>query len=251
MRLNRYLAESGLFSRREADRQIEYGKVTVNGVVASLGTQVSAEDVVMFEGREVRPVAIKKTIVFNKPRGVEVTLNRQVKDNIADYLNLEERLFPVGRLDKDSEGLILLTNDGEMANEVLRAANAHEKEYIVTVDKPVTEGFLSQMRQGVPILEQVTAPCIAEALDKWRFRIILSQGLNRQIRRMCEALGYKVVRLIRVRVMHLTLEGLTSGQYRMLTSEELKILLEQTQAARTGRGLEILNQSKELQDEDD
>lgn len=225
MRLNRYLAEAGLFSRREADRMITEGHVAINGVIASLGTQVEDGDIVTYKGQAVRPVDEKFYIMVHKPKGIEVTMNRSTEDNIADFLNLDQRLFPVGRLDKDSEGLLLLTNDGDTANAILKAANGHEKEYLVTVDKTISDAFVETMKKGVEILDRVTAPCDVLKIEKNVLKIILKQGLNRQIRRMCEALGYKVTRLIRVRVMHLELSGLEVGKWRDLTVEEREQLI--------------------------
>ena len=226
MRLNRYLAEAGLFSRREADRMIEEGFVAINGATASLGTQVEEGDLVTFKGQVVRPVEEKFYVMVHKPAGIEVTMNRSAENNIADFMNLDQRLFPVGRLDKDSEGLLLLTNDGDTANAILKAANGHEKEYLVTVDKTISDAFIKAMGSGVEILDRVTAPCEVVKIEKNVFKIILKQGLNRQIRRMCEALGYKVTRLIRVRVMHLELSGLEVGKWRDLTVVEREQLIE-------------------------
>lgn len=229
MRLNRYLAESGLCSRREADRRISLGEITLNGEIASLGAQVVEGDVVLCKGAEVHLVHNKIYLVIHKPRGIEVTMNTSVQENIADFINIKERVFPVGRLDKDSEGLLLMTNDGDTANAILKAANGHEKEYMVTVNKTITDAFLNEMSRGVEILETVTAPCFVERVHRNVFRIILKQGLNRQIRRMCEVLGYKVERLVRIRVMHITLDNLAIGKFRELTEHELRELLQEVQ----------------------
>lgn len=229
LRLNRFMAESGVCSRREADRIIESGQVTINGQIAVLGTQVLEGDVVIYEGRQLTPVTVKHYIAVNKPPGIEVTMNRDVEGNLADFLGLTERLFPVGRLDKASEGLLLMTNDGDTANAILKAANGHEKEYLVQVDKTLTTVFIRTMETGVPILETITAPCIVQPLERDVFKIILKQGMNRQIRRMCEALGYTVLALKRVRIMDIHLATLPLGQWRDLTADEIKGLLRATQ----------------------
>lgn len=228
MRINNYIASSGLCSRRAADALIEEGKVKINGVTAKLGDSVSEEDRVEVEGRKIRPKQNKVYIALNKPRGIVCTAEKSVKNNIVDYIGHEERIFPIGRLDKDSEGLILLTNDGDIVNKVLRAEHGHEKEYIVSLDRKMEPQFILHMRKGVRIFNPVknkytkTLPCPVEKINDYTFRIILSQGLNRQIRRMCEVLGYKVVRLRRVRIMHIRLKGIAPGAWRNLTKEEVR-----------------------------
>lgn len=227
MRLNKYISETGLCSRREADALIAGGLVTVNGQRAELGTQVNAGDDVRVRGQ---PLGAKKKhlyIALNKPVGITCTTDRRDPTNIIDYLDLEERVFPIGRLDKDSEGLILLTNNGDIVNDILRAANHHEKEYLVTVDRPVTPEFIAGMAGGVPILDTVTRRCRVRRTDKHEFRIILTQGLNRQIRRMCEHFGYEVRSLQRVRIMNIRLGGLQPGHWRELRDDELVGLLPQ------------------------
>ncbi len=225
MRLNKFISESGLCSRREADALIAAGQVSVNGRPAELGTQVNEGDDVRVNGQ---PVGAKKKHVYialNKPVGVTCTTDQRDPTNIIDYLGHEERIFPVGRLDKDSDGLILLTNNGDIVNDILRAANHHEKEYVVSVDKPLTPEFIEGMAGGVPILGQVTRRCRVQKIDRHTFRIVLTQGLNRQIRRMCEHFGYQVQRLTRVRIMNIRLGNLQQGQWRNLRDDELEGLL--------------------------
>ncbi len=221
MRLNKFLSEAGICSRREADRQIEAGKVTVNGVVATLGTQVTEADQVLFGNRIVQAVTEKVVLAFYKPVGIECTSSLDVKDNIISYMNYPTRIFPVGRLDKNSEGLILMTNDGDLSNGVLKARYFHEKEYIVTVNKVISKAFLVKMSEGVEILDTVTRPSTVERIDDRTFSIILTQGLNRQIRRMCEALDFEVVKLKRIRVSNVLLGDLKKGEWRHLTEDEL------------------------------
>lgn len=227
MRLNKYLSETGMCSRREADAWISQGRVTVNGKRAELGTQVGDGDEVHVDHRPVGDRKKKKRIYIclNKPVGITCTTEREVRDNIVDFVGHEERIFPIGRLDKESEGLILLTNNGDIVNEILRSENNHEKEYIVTVDKPVTDEFLSGMASGVRILDTRTKPCQVSRVSKSVFRIILTQGLNRQIRRMCEVFGYNVRRLQRVRIINIRLGNLKVGHWRNLTEAELHGLL--------------------------
>jgi 23S rRNA pseudouridine2604 synthase len=225
MRLNKYISETGLCSRREADARIEAGRVTINGVVATLGMQVAAGDVVCVDGKPVAGEQQHVYLALNKPVGIISTTERHVADNILDLVDYPERIFPIGRLDKDSEGLILLTNNGDIVNEILRSENEHEKEYVVTVDRPVTEIFLNGMASGVRILGTVTKPCKVTRVAAAAFRIVLTQGLNRQIRRMCSFFGYKVVRLQRIRIVNLTLDGLKPGQWRELTPAEIRGLL--------------------------
>lgn len=228
MRLNKYISETGVCSRREADAWIEAGRVTINGVVATLGTKVAEGDRVCVDGREVGAAKQHIYIALNKPVGITCTTERHVEGNIIDFIGHRERIFPIGRLDKDSEGLILLTNNGDIVNEILRAENAHEKEYLVTVDRPVTPIFLNGMASGVRILGTVTKPCKVQRVGPAMFRIVLTQGLNRQIRRMCSFFGYKVRRLQRVRIINITLDGLKVGQWRELTEAELQGLLPRT-----------------------
>jgi 23S rRNA pseudouridine2604 synthase len=222
IRINKYLAESGLCSRREADQWIDAGRVTVNGARAVLGTQVGEGDAVLVDGAPVRARPGRVYLALNKPVGIECTTDRDVPGNIVDFVGYPERIFPIGRLDKDSEGLILLTNDGDIVNTVLRAENEHEKEYVVAVDRPLTEAFLAGMAAGVPILDTVTNPCRVAQVGRNTFRIVLTQGLNRQIRRMCEHFGYTVRRLQRVRIMHVHLGSLPVGKWRPLTPPEIR-----------------------------
>ena len=228
MRLNKYLSESGACSRREADVLIEEGRVTVNGVPAALGTQVNEGDDVRLDGDRVgaaRKKAKPVYIALNKPVGITCTTERHVAGNIIDFVNHAERIFPIGRLDKDSEGLILLTNDGDIVNEVLRAEHNHEKEYVVSVDRAFGPEFLEQMAAGVRLSDATTKPCKVTRLGAKVFNIVLTQGLNRQIRRMCEALGYTVETLRRVRIMHIRLGELPLGRYRQLSAQEIAPLL--------------------------
>ncbi len=225
MRLNKFLAETGACSRREADQWIEAGRVSVNGTPAVLGTQVNDGDDVRVDGRPLRSKPERVYLALNKPIGIECTTDRDVPGNIVDFVGHPERIFPIGRLDKDSEGLILLTNDGDIVNTVLRAENEHEKEYIVAVDRPLTPAFLAGMAAGVPILDTVTNPCKLTQVGKNTFRIVLTQGLNRQIRRMCEHFDYRVRRLQRVRIMHVHLGTLPVGKWRELSATELRGLL--------------------------
>ena len=222
VRLNKYLAEAGIASRRGADKLIDEGHVTVNGETAHLGTRVMPGDTVTVDGKPVKADTGGTVILaFNKPRGITCTANREDPDNIIDFIGYPRRIFTVGRLDKDSEGLILLTNDGALADKIMRSRYGHEKEYVVSVDRDVTPEFLKQMESGVEIEEGViTRRCKTELLDPRRFKIVLKQGLNRQIRRMCEALGYNVVKLVRVRVMNIRLGKLREGSYRDLSKAE-------------------------------
>ena len=225
MRLNKYISETGICSRREADAWIEAGRVTINGQPATLGTKVTEADQVCVDGRPIGRARQHVYIALNKPVGITCTTERDVAGNIVDFVGHKERIFPVGRLDKDSEGLILLTNNGDIVNEILRAENAHEKEYLVTVDRTVTPIFLNGMASGVRILGTVTKPCRVTRTGPASFKIVLTQGLNRQIRRMCSFFGYKVVRLQRIRVINLTLDGLKVGQWRELSLAEVRGLL--------------------------
>ena len=225
MRLNKYISESGICSRREADAWIAAGRVTVNGARGELGTQVKAGDAVLVDGA---PLPVRRTAVYlalNKPRGVTCTTERDVAGNIIDFVGHAERIFPIGRLDKDSEGLILLTNDGDIVNEVLREEHGHEKEYLVTVEPEVTANFLAMMAAGVRIGGEKTKPARVTRAGPNQFRIVLTQGLNRQVRRMCSALGWRVKRLVRERIMHIRLGELPSGRWRDLSEAELRPLL--------------------------
>jgi 23S rRNA pseudouridine2604 synthase len=224
VRLNKYLSESGACSRRQADEYIAEGRVTVNGVPAALGTQVNDGDDVRLDGDRVGAARKKSKPVYialNKPVGITCTTERHVEGNIIDFVDHPERIFPIGRLDKDSEGLILLTNDGDIVNEVLRAEHNHEKQYIVAVDKPIDDAFVERMASGVRLSDATTKRCKVRKLGPKLFEIILMQGLNRQIRRMCEALGYEVVALKRVRIMHVLLGNLALGRWRNLTPREV------------------------------
>ncbi len=223
-RINKYIASSGLCSRREADRLIEEGRVTVNGIVAESGMQVCGDDVVLVDGKNIIPETNDVYIAFNKPLGVTCTTDSRDPSNIIDYIGYPERIFPIGRLDKNSSGLILLTNDGSIVNTLLRAENNHEKEYQVTVDRPYDDKFIKEMQSGVPVLGQITLPCKINRVSARVFRIILHQGLNRQIRRMCEYEGYKVVKLRRIRFMNINLGTLGTGQWRYLTAKEVNEL---------------------------
>ena len=227
MRINKYLSEAGVCSRREADRLIEEGRVTINGILALLGSTVSEGDEVRLDDKLIMGSAKKVLIAFNKPRGIVcTTADPKSKDvNIVEYINYPERIFPVGRLDKDSEGLILLSNDGDLANKIMKARNYHEKEYEVEVDKPFDDEFLKNMSEGVPILDTVTRKCKLRRTGKISFNIILTQGLNRQIRRMCEYFGYRVMKLKRIRIMNIKLGNLKSGTYRNVTEEEYNELI--------------------------
>jgi len=225
MRLNKFISETGVCSRREADAWIAAGRVTLNGQAAALGAQVGAGDEVRVDGKPVRAPSRHVYLALNKPVGITCTTERQVRGNVVDFVGHRERIFPIGRLDKDSEGLILLTNNGDIVNEILRYENGHEKEYLVTVDRPLTRAFLDGMATGVPVLDTVTRPCRTERVARNTFRIVLTQGLNRQIRRMCEHFGYTVRRLQRVRIVNVTLAGLAQGQWRDLTHDELAGLL--------------------------
>ncbi|MAA65460.1 MAG: 23S rRNA pseudouridine(2604) synthase RluF [Alteromonadaceae bacterium] len=227
-RLNKFISESGFCSRREADALIAENRVSINGKVPELGTRVGPGDVVYVDGKRIKASAANKSdriyIAYNKPVGITCTTEHQVKGNIVDAIGHKERIFPIGRLDKPSEGLIFLTSDGDIVNKILRAENAHDKEYVVTVDKPLTEKFATQMAAGVPILGTVTKPCEVTIVSRFVFKIILTQGLNRQIRRMCEYFGYEVTRLRRTRIMMVSLGNLKAGQWRNLTDSEVTAL---------------------------
>lgn len=220
MRINKYLAETGVVSRRGADAWIEAGRITINDELATLGSKVEDGDVVRVDGNVVTREQHLVYIALNKPVGITSTTEQHIKGNVVDFVNHPLRIFHIGRLDKDSEGLLLLTNDGDIVNEILRAENHHEKEYIVQVDKPIDEAFLNKMSSGVEILDTTTLPCKVEKISSNVFRIILEQGLNRQIRRMCSACGYNVKRLQRIRIMNIQLGNLKVGQWRDLTDKE-------------------------------
>ena len=226
VRLNKYISESGFCSRREADKLIQRGLVTIDGVKAEMGTKVTKGQKVRVNGILISKEEELVYIALNKPVGITCTTEHKVKGNIVDFVNHKKRIFPIGRLDKDSQGLILMTNDGDIVNKILRAGNNHEKEYIVTVNKPITEEFIKSMSSGVRILGTVTKKCYVRQESKNTFRIILTQGMNRQIRRMCEALGYTVTKLKRIRIMNIKLENLKIGEWRELTSSELVKLSE-------------------------
>ncbi|AIQ17919.1 pseudouridine synthase [Paenibacillus sp. FSL H7-0357] len=221
MRINKYISETGLYSRRETNRMITAGRISVNGEVCEPGATVEPGDVVAIDGQTVTPSKEKPVyLALNKPVGITCTAARQVEGNIIDFVGYPSRIFAVGRLDKHSEGLILMTNDGEIVNTMMRSENGHEKEYRVTVDKPVSETFLQDMSSGVAILGTVTKPCVTYAVSEYEFGIILTQGLNLQIRRMCKELGYRVLRLERIRIMNISLHGLERGHWRHLGEEE-------------------------------
>lgn len=224
IRLNKFISETGFCSRREADKLIEEGRVTVNGIKAIMGTKVSVDANVKVDGKPLKKEEELVYIALNKPVGITCTTEKKVRGNIVDFVGHEKRIFPIGRLDKDSQGLILLTNDGDIVNKILRAGNNHEKEYIVTVDKLIDNKFIKDMSSGVKILGTITKECIVNKINERTFRIILTQGMNRQIRRMCEALGYNVTKLNRIRIMNINLGNLKIGNWRNLSAEELKKL---------------------------
>ena len=221
VRLNKYISETGFCSRREADKLIEQGRVKIDGVKATTGMKVSKGQSVFIDGKPLKVENELVYIVLNKPVGITCTTESKIKGNIVDFINHEKRIFPIGRLDKDSQGLIFMTNDGDIVNKILRAGNNHEKEYIVTVNKPITDEFIKGMSNGVPILGTVTKKCLVKKESKNSFRIILTQGLNRQIRRMCEYFGYEVKKLERIRIMNVSLGNLKIGSWRYLTKKEL------------------------------
>lgn len=224
IRINKAISDSGYCSRRQADTLIEQGRVTLNGKIVTLGDRAFAEDIIKIDGKEIKGTDSSIYLALNKPVGITCTTDRRVKDNVVDFINHKERIFHVGRLDKPSEGLLLMTNDGDIVNKILRAANEHEKEYIVKVDRPITEDFIKRMENGIPLheLEVVTKKCKVKRISRFVFNITLIQGLNRQIRRMCEYLGYEVLELKRIRVMNIELGDLPTGEWRNLTAEELQ-----------------------------
>jgi 23S rRNA pseudouridine2604 synthase len=221
MRINKFLGESGVVSRRGADKWIEDGRITINGELATLGSKVEAGDEVRVDGKLIEREEELVYIALNKPVGITSTTERHIEGNVVDFINHSKRIFHIGRLDKDSEGLLLMTNDGDIVNEILRAENHHEKEYVVQVDQPITDEFVRKMSSGVPILDTVTLPCKVERISTYVFKIILEQGLNRQIRRMTNACGYNVKRLQRIRIMNIHLGKLKVGDWRDLTEKEL------------------------------
>ena len=225
IRLNKFLSDAGYCSRREADRLVEQGVVKVNGKTAVMGQKVTINDSIMVKGKNISREEEQILIALNKPVGIECTTDLNNPDNIVDFINFDKRVYPIGRLDKNSQGLILLTNDGSIVNNILKGSNYHEKEYVVTVDKPVTDDFIKKMSTGVRILAQVTRPCKVTKVKKHVFNIVLTQGLNRQIRRMCGELGYNVQKLKRIRIMNIELGNLPVGQYRKVTDSELKELM--------------------------
>lgn len=225
IRLNKFLSDSGVCSRREADKLIESGKVTVNGSIALMGQKVTKSDNVSVNGKKVTFEEKLVLIAFNKPEGIECTTDKSNPDNVIDFISYPKKIFYIGRLDKDSFGLLLLTNDGDLANKIAKSVNNHEKEYIVKTNKKITKDFIEKMSNGVAILDTVTKKCKVVKVDDFTFRIILTQGLNRQIRRMCDALGYKVVSLERIRILNIKLGNLAKGTYRNVTEDEIKKLL--------------------------
>ena len=227
IRLNKFLSDAGVCSRRQADKLIEEKRVTINGIIAVTGQKVTPTDRVAVNGKPVHAQEERVLLLFNKPRGIVCTAEKREKNNVIKYLNYPVRITYAGRLDKDSEGLLLMTNDGELINRMMRARNRHEKEYVVKLNKPITDEFIKGMSSGVPILDTVTRPCTVEKTGKYTFRIILTQGLNRQIRRMCEYFHYEVNMLKRVRIMNLKLDDLPVGKTRPLTPEEIDILYTQ------------------------
>lgn len=224
MRINKFISETGYCSRREADKLVESGQVTINGIVAELGSQAEPGDDVRVQGRRIGEQKRHVYIALNKPVGITSTTERHIKGNIVDFVGHKERIFPIGRLDKDSEGLILLTNDGDVVNPILRSEGKHEKEYIVTVDRPINDAFVKGMSEGVKVLGSLTLPCKVTRVAERTFRIILTEGRNRQIRRMCEAFGYHVRKLKRVRIMNIRLDELPVGKWRDLTEGERREL---------------------------
>jgi 23S rRNA pseudouridine2604 synthase len=241
--LNKYISETGFCSRREADKYIEQCRVTINGKDAHKGNRVGENDIVLVDGEPIKKKKAAVYLLLNKPKGVTCTTDLKDKTNIIDFVNYKSRIFPIGRLDKRSEGLIFLTNDGDIVNKILRAGNNHEKEYIVTVDKPVTIDFINKMRNGVRILGTVTQKCFVKQEGPNRFKIILTQGLNRQIRRMCEALGYNVEALKRIRIMNITIAGLPTGKWRYFTSAEIDIVTKMVaNSSKTADGAEGMDE---------
>lgn len=241
--LNKYISETGFCSRREADKYIEQLRVTINGIEATKGNRVGAHDVVLVDGEPIKKKQVAVYLALNKPKGVTCTTDLKDKTNIIDFVNFKTRIFPIGRLDKRSEGLIFLTNDGDIVNKILRAGNQHEKEYIVSVDKPITTDFINKMRSGVRILGVLTQKCFVKQEGPNRFKIILTQGLNRQIRRMCEVLGYNVESLKRTRIMNMTVTGLPPGKWRYFTPAEIDTINKMlTNSSKTAEGSEGMDE---------
>ena len=239
-RINKYLSQAGVCSRREADRQVEAGNVRIDDHVAQMGESVFPGQKVIYMGREVKKEKEEILIAFHKPVGIVCTAEKREKNNVIDYLNYPKRIYPIGRLDKDSEGLLLLTNNGDIVNKMMRAGNYHEKEYIVTVNRPISDSFLRGLAGGIPLVELgvTTRKCHVERISKYEFKIILTQGLNRQIRRMCEYFDYRVKKLVRIRIMNITLGDLEVGKYRDVTPEEyrrLQSLIRNSYSAPCGR----------------
>jgi len=226
IRINKFLSDSGVCSRREADRLIEDRRVTVDGSVATIGMSISKDQEVCVDGRRIGNAPRTVLIAVNKPKGIVCTTKDTEKNNIVNFVNYRERIYPIGRLDKDSEGLILMTNDGSIVNKMMRSRYGHEKEYVVTVHKTITKTFIEKMRSGVPIMGTVTRECSVERMGNKKFKIILTQGMNRQIRRMCEHLGYEVISLKRIRILNIELGDLNEGEYRNVTKEEMKVLFD-------------------------
>ena len=226
VRINKFLSEAGVCSRREADRQVEAGNVTIDGRIAQIGDRVQSGQKVFYQGKEVRKEEEMILLAFHKPVGIVCTAEKREKNNVIDYVHYPKRIYPIGRLDKDSEGLLLLTNNGDIVNKMMRSGNRHEKEYIVTVNRPLTDSFIHGLANGVPLVELgvTTRPCTVEQIGKKQFRIILTQGYNRQIRRMCEYFGYRVQKLVRVRIMNIKLGDLKPGTYREVTEAEYRRL---------------------------
>ena len=250
IRLNKAISDTGFCSRRGADKIIEEGRVVLNGKVGVLGDRVTQDDEIVIDGKTLQRVTKLIYLAFNKPTGITCTTDREIEGNIIDFINHPERIFPIGRLDKPSEGLIFLTNDGDIVNKILRAGNNHEKEYAVMVHKPITEDFLYQMSNGIPILDTITQKCFVEQESEFVFKIILKQGLNRQIRRMCDYLGYKVYRLKRLRIMNVHLDGIAPGKWRNLSEQEVfdiqKLVANST---KTEEGSQLKGESLEEQSE--
>lgn len=249
IRINKFLSEAGVCSRREADRKIENGEVAINDRVAVTGDKVLPDDKVYVNGRPVQKEEEMILLVLNKPAGIVCTAEKREKNNVIDFLKYPKRIYPVGRLDKDSEGLLLMTNNGELVNKIMRAGNMHEKEYIVTVNKPVTDSFVRGLAGGVPLveLETTTRKCKVEKIGNRKFRIILTQGLNRQIRRMCEYFGYRVEKLERIRIMNIKLGDLKPGEYREVTREEYEQLMRLTRNSSNGPVRPGQNKKKETE----
>lgn len=233
LRLNKTISDSGFCSRRAADKLIEEGRVSINGREAVLGDRVSLHDDIRVDGRKIKSNQREEAIyiAFHKPRGITCTTETHIAGNIISFINHPKRIFPIGRLDKPSEGLIFLTSDGDIVNKILRAGNNHEKEYIVTVDKPITAEFIKKMANGVPVLDTITKKCLVQKESEYVFKIVLTQGLNRQIRRMCEYLHYEVVKLKRTRIMNVSLKNIAVGKWRNLTKEELNEIMQMVESS--------------------